>query len=431
MVLISRKLVPAFLVAFLLVCSQAPASIAGKSIQTDSSKTHSSENPFKIQVKQGDTLYKISKQYGIEIRDLIELNRLRPPYTLTESQIIRLPQATFHIVKSGDTLYAVSRSYGVDIGRLAHINNLSYPYTMPSGLKLRIPSKSVDDEQTTVAINDSTPPPPVKKDIKENLSATLQKDLGLLDKPTESPDFVLPRKVTAQTVDNATPTPSLKANSYPSPELKPGTKYAEVTPTKEEVTFLEETTSVKESPFTEEEATTEESPFTEEEATTEESPFTKEEASTKEITQNNIEEEFQPAAYNFQNFSTVPSQGFEWPVNGKVISRFGAKTGGLYNDGINISAAEGSPIKAADSGIVVYSGNELRGYGNLVLIKHSNGYITAYAHTKDISVKKGDLVKKGDVIAHVGSTGHVSTPQLHFSIRKGRKALDPQQYLPS
>jgi len=120
---------------------------------------------------------------------------------------------------------------------------------------------------------------------------------------------------------------------------------------------------------------------------------------------------------------------FAWPVSGKVISSYGLSSNGKHNDGINISASKGTPIKAAENGIVAYTGNEIKGYGNLILIKHSNGWITAYAHADSILVKKGETVKKGQTIAKVGSTGNVKNPQLHFEIRKGTKAVDPKKYL--
>ncbi len=120
---------------------------------------------------------------------------------------------------------------------------------------------------------------------------------------------------------------------------------------------------------------------------------------------------------------------FLWPVRGKVISSFGAKKGGVHNDGINISAPEGSAVKAAASGTVIYVGSELREYGNLVIIRHGNGWITAYAHQKAVRVKKGAKVRKGEVIGKVGKTGSVSKPQLHFAVRKGRKARNPMKYL--
>lgn len=123
--------------------------------------------------------------------------------------------------------------------------------------------------------------------------------------------------------------------------------------------------------------------------------------------------------------------GFNWPTKGKIISSFGAKGHGRFNDGINIAASEGSQISAAENGVVAYAGNELRGFGNLVLIKHSNGYVTAYAHASEVLVKRGDKVKRGQAIALVGSTGNITTPQLHFEVRKGKRPLNPVKYLPA
>ena len=125
----------------------------------------------------------------------------------------------------------------------------------------------------------------------------------------------------------------------------------------------------------------------------------------------------------------VSGKGFLWPIKGKVVSSFGTKAGGLHNDGINILAPRGTAVRAAQNGVVAYAGNELKGFGNLLLVKHSNGWVTAYAHNDTLLVKRGDKVLKGQVISKVGSTGNVSSPQLHFEIRKGKRALDPKKYL--
>jgi murein DD-endopeptidase MepM/ murein hydrolase activator NlpD len=124
---------------------------------------------------------------------------------------------------------------------------------------------------------------------------------------------------------------------------------------------------------------------------------------------------------------SVPS--FGWPVHGRVIAGFGLATNGVQNDGIDVSVPQGTPVKAADDGVVAYAGNELKGYGNLVLIRHSNGYVTAYAHASEILVKRGETVKRGEVIAKAGDTGNVKTPELHFEIRKGATPVDPAQFL--
>jgi murein DD-endopeptidase MepM/ murein hydrolase activator NlpD len=121
--------------------------------------------------------------------------------------------------------------------------------------------------------------------------------------------------------------------------------------------------------------------------------------------------------------------GFRWPVRGRVIAGFGPKPTGQQNDGINLAVPEGTPVKAADDGTVAYAGNELKGYGNLVLIRHANGYVTAYAHASELMVKRGDTVKRGQVIAKSGQTGNVTSPQLHFEVRKGATPVDPMQHL--
>ncbi|KYG19600.1 peptidoglycan-binding LysM [Bradyrhizobium sp. AT1] len=125
--------------------------------------------------------------------------------------------------------------------------------------------------------------------------------------------------------------------------------------------------------------------------------------------------------------SALPT--FRWPVRGKVVTSYGAKTNGKSNDGINLAVPEGTPVKAAEDGVVAYSGNELKGYGNLVLVRHSNGYVTAYAHASELLVKRGDPIKRGQVIAKSGQSGEVASPQLHFEIRKGSSPVDPLQFL--
>jgi murein DD-endopeptidase MepM/ murein hydrolase activator NlpD len=136
-----------------------------------------------------------------------------------------------------------------------------------------------------------------------------------------------------------------------------------------------------------------------------------------------------PAAAAKASDATGALPTFRWPVRGKVITSYGAKTNGKSNDGINLAVPEGTPVKAAEDGVVAYSGNELKGYGNLVLVRHSNGYVTAYAHASELLVKRGDPIKRGQVIAKSGQSGEVGSPQLHFEIRKGSSPVDPLQFL--
>jgi murein DD-endopeptidase MepM/ murein hydrolase activator NlpD len=136
-----------------------------------------------------------------------------------------------------------------------------------------------------------------------------------------------------------------------------------------------------------------------------------------------------PAAAVKPSEATGALPTFRWPVRGKVITSYGAKTNGKSNDGINLAVPEGTPVKAAEDGVVAYSGNELKGYGNLVLVRHSNGYVTAYAHASELMVKRGDTIKRGQIIAKSGQSGEVGSPQLHFEIRKGSSPVDPLQFL--
>ncbi len=141
-----------------------------------------------------------------------------------------------------------------------------------------------------------------------------------------------------------------------------------------------------------------------------------------------------PAVRRAPSTASIPppsrsGRGFIWPVSGKTIARFGSIGKGLKNDGINILAKRGTPVRAIENGVVAYAGNELRGFGNLLLLKHDDGWISAYAHNDTLLVNVGDRVSRGQVISRVGSTGSVDTPQLHFELRRGNRAVDPEKYL--
>ena len=124
----------------------------------------------------------------------------------------------------------------------------------------------------------------------------------------------------------------------------------------------------------------------------------------------------------------TPPARMIWPVHGKVVSGYGT-SGGQKNDGIDIAAAKGTPVKAAEGGKVVYAGGEVAKMGNLLLIEHSGGYITAYGNNEELLVKKGDTVKKGQIIAKVGNSGGTAEPQLHFEVRRSGKTIDPRTVL--
>ena len=147
--------------------------------------------------------------------------------------------------------------------------------------------------------------------------------------------------------------------------------------------------------------------------------FSKPENCKKSVNKNKIK----------KNKKKVIKKLFKWPISGKVIVTYGVKSAGRRNDGINIKAPVGSPVRAAMSGKVIYKGNELPAWGNLVLVKHKNGWTTAYAHLEKFFVNLGAELKSGDILGSVGKTGNVDDYQLHFQVRKNSKPLDPLKYL--
>lgn len=131
---------------------------------------------------------------------------------------------------------------------------------------------------------------------------------------------------------------------------------------------------------------------------------------------------------DFKLSSPLGLNRFNWPVDGKVISGYG-RSGNKFNDGINIAASEGTSVQAVDSGKIIYVGNNIEGYGNLVIVKHDGDFMSAYAHLKDVQIERGAAIHKGDVIGLIGKTGNVTEPQLHFSLRHGKKTIDPEGLL--
>jgi murein DD-endopeptidase MepM/ murein hydrolase activator NlpD len=301
------------------------------------------------------------------------------------------------VVAGGDTLYGVARRYGVPMRAIIDANALTPPFRLTAGASLALPHVRTHlvrpgdtlvgvarrygvDASTLARTNHLTPPFIVRADT------TL-----ILPTPVEaaSPAAPPPRQQIAREPPAAAPAitamslPAPHASAPPSPSppprLEPGPPTSALTPavTPPAATSPTEATAPLRLP------------------------------------------------------PVPPGKGFIWPVRGRVIAAYGTAPQGTHNDGINIAAPEGTPVLAADAGEVAYAGNELRGYGNLILLKHPNGFITAYAHNETLLVKRGDRVARGQPIAKVGATGAVSEPQLHFEVRRGSRVLDPADYLPA
>ena len=333
-----------------------------------------SNNDVAIHVGEGETLYSISRRYGIPVNALMQANGITNPtsvragqrlivprYSATQSSWVSTstpspqpavaraatpaytsaPVATSstptpmpapagsgrHTVQPGETLYSISRRYRVSVNALAQQNALASPSAIQAGQMLVIPGAGAPVAAAPAASRTASAP--------------------------------------------VTPAPARQQIAAPQPVAQPTPAVATTpAPTVQPVS----------------------------------APL---------------------AAPSMQ----AAGEGFRWPVRGRVISSFGEKSNGTTNDGINIAVPEGTSVRAAENGVVIYSGSELEGFGNLVLVRHANEWVTAYAHNSELLVNRGDTISRGQVIARAGKTGNVKSPQLRFELRKGSKPVDPLKHL--
>jgi len=345
---------------------------ASAPVAAESAPVASGQGPGAYSAFPGDTVYGVAQRFGVPVRTLIETNGLKPPYRLVAGQRLQVPVRQEHVVQPGDTLLAISRIYGVDQSSLARVNNLVPPYALKSGQRLTLPGRI---------------------------------DANLAEMPPEQQQPYVAPTTSGTGGGGSMSVEELPAPTGQQPSKQPPATQSTGTPATPEVT---------------EPAAPEVT-----EPVAPQKPTAPKTAATKQADTEVAAIPPEPAP--------APRGGerFLWPVKGQVISGFGPKKGGLNNDGINISAPAGTDVVAADNGVVAYAGNELRGFGNLLLIRHADGWVTAYAHNEKLLVKRGEKVKRGQTIAQIGSTGNVSAPQLHFEIRKGTDPVDPLKYLGS
>lgn len=347
-----------------------------------------------IEVRQGDTLYALSRRHKVSLNELMSLNGLSSP-SLKPGQKLYLPAGsaggtavgsasqtarpdreidatqhaaaaptreavdapadwtTSYTVRQGDSLYAIARQNGVKLADLERHNGISDSRKVKPGTVLKLPGKggaAPAAAETTAPVADATP--------AARAPAA----------PTPTPGAVQLGEVT-----NSPP----QTSSSQQPTLLNGSGGDRV---------------------------------------------------AKAETPGSANDAVSPA--KTQNSGSVADTGrLRWPVAGKVISSFGPRPDGTHNDGVNLAAPMGTDVHAAETGVVAYAGDELKGYGNLVLVRHDNGWVTAYAHADEILVKRGDRIKRGQVIAKAGRTGQVDQPQVHFELRQGQKPVDPTPFM--
>ena len=358
-----------------------------------------------IEVRQGDTLYSLARQHGVSVDDLKTTNGLasndlrpgqqlhlpsgtRPRYATETARPPREPYETVAVrpvqpgaeapsdwnrsytVRQGDSLYGIARENGVKLSDLERYNGISDSRKVKPGTVLKVPGQA----SATVAEAPPAAPAPAY----------------------EPPAYSAPS--TPQTAQTPPPTPGVvKLGEAPaSPQAS----------TPQQPTMINGTGLAGPAA-----------------PSTSSAPERVAKAET-----NTASDAVSPT--NTQNSTAVAGfSKLRWPVAGKVIAGFGPRPDGTHNDGVNLAAPMGTDIHAAENGVVAYAGDELKGYGNLVLVRHDNGWVTAYAHADELLVKRGDQIKRGQVIAKAGRTGQVDQPQVHFELRQGQKPVDPTPFM--
>jgi len=345
---------------------------AGFTMPSDFSPYYQNLSYHFVTVNRGDTLSKVAARQNVPIKSVVTLNNLRSPFTIYPGQQLKVPAFRTHSVRPGETLYAISRVYDVEMPEVAHYNFLASPYTLMPGTNLQIPLKNRGQVQVASADKTGWPQP------QKNIAVQPLKTVMINSSPQVVP---LPR---TETVTVAPKQASKIVAPAPVAAPAPAPVSKSVVPAAQEPSFQVAKLDIPPVPR---------------------------------------------RRYSVKDLPERSGKSFAWPVKGKVISWYGKKDSGYHNDGVNIRVKEGTPIRASENGVVSYVGNEMRSFGNLILVSHADGYVTAYGHTKKSAVFKGESVKKGDIIAYAGSSGNVTESQLHFEIRKKGRAVNPTKYL--
>lgn len=309
---------------------------------------------------------------------VVSCTAIHPPsYNLPSRNSVQAGEEI--IVGKNQNVYGIARKHGVSMREIIVLNELKPPFVLRQGQSLLLPAKDQDSAPLP-----SAAPRDAVEQFDSGVGAAPSDSSGITAVPLEAPQSLPPNNV-------------LKSAE---PDKEPVKEPMQIAPT---------------SPLVKPMATTVTPSESEKLATPQPEPASKKVTSVEK-----------PAKKVEEASSDKTSVSLQWPVQGPILSGFGAKGQGLNNDGVNIAAPKGAPVLAAGGGIVVYAGNEMKGFGNLVLIRHEGGWVTAYAHLDRMMVVRDTVVAPGEMIGTVGSTGGVTSPQLHFETRLEGKPVDPQ-----
>jgi murein DD-endopeptidase MepM/ murein hydrolase activator NlpD len=373
--------------------ASAPAQPSYRTVtsRTVTGKVVEVEGPaVSYKVKKGDSLEKIARKLETTVDQLRDDNDIGRREAIQPGQTLKGPRsaAKAYVAGAGDTLYAIARRFGVTAEALRDENDLSRNVSLRPGQKLRLPDGYKDQGPLTSTTRVAVPPP------ASQASA-----------PPPAPRPYSPPQPALQSPSPAAPTPAPTPRPYTPPPATSGPRPYVPPP-------RAYTPPVR--PYTP-------PPQVYAPPAGGQGPVAGPTSA--------------PTPADAQ-LSELGRGRFVWPLQGTIISDFGPKAPGQRNDGINIGAQIGASIRAAAAGDVVYAGDQVPGFGNLVLIKHANGWVTAYGHLSRVMVKMQQKVTQGQEIGLAGATGGVSEPQLHFEVRyaasplERAKPIDPKLVLP-
>ncbi|MFA7264144.1 MAG: peptidoglycan DD-metalloendopeptidase family protein [Caulobacter sp.] len=349
--------------------------------------------PKTYTVKDGQGLDAVARAMGSSRVELAKINGLKEPYRLKPGQVLKGPasRAKAYVVAPGDTMFAISRRFNITAAALADENDLTISSPIRPGQKLRLPSGYRDGGPIKKTVTTTVDAPPVRPEPAPIKPPPVQP-------PAVQPAPVQPAPAPVKPAPIARPEPVKPTPQDPAPVKPP---VARPTPPPPVSRPAPPPASTKPLPPAPQVVPTDRAP-----------------------------------ALTDEQITTLGRGRFAWPVDGQILSGYGPKGGGQRNDGVNIGAAAGTPVRAAATGKVVYSGGDVPGFGVTVLIQHDDGWVTVYGHLARADVRMQQRVQAGDPIGQVGSTGGVSQPQLHFEIRYSpsprfkAKAIDPGLVLP-
>lgn len=329
--------------------------------------------PATITVNQDESLWDIAEIFKVPLRALIDANTLAPPYAVEPGQTIAIPPPRQHVVQTGETLFQIAQRYSIDQRSLAVYNRLERPFNVRVGQRIALPALA-----------------------RDRFAGLEPQDLAaVLSGREQATSARRPAAMTAEAASAAAIAAGAAGATAPATTAATATAPLPVRPPAPSVPrppALQPGPAVPTAPPAPAPAPT--------------------------------------AGVARPSGPPTIALSFQWPVEGEIIETFGPKQGGRRNDGVNIAAPEGAPFRAAAAGEVAYAGNEIPGYGWLVLVRHEGGIITAYAHARALKVAEGDRVRAGQVLGEVGASGRVNRPQLHFEIRRGVTPVDPLRELP-